>query len=92
MLSMSHLKNFTLAAADGEIGRLRDLYFDDETWTVRYVVPDTGDWLPGRRISPRGLSANGPRLNRPARGPWPGTLSPGCGRRRSEVPEPQSRR
>ena len=50
MLSMSQLKNFTLAAADGEIGRVRDLYIDDETWTVRYLVLDTGNWLPGRRV------------------------------------------
>lgn len=50
MLSMSQLESFTLAAVDGEIGRGRDLYFDDETWTVRYLVVDTGKWLPGRHV------------------------------------------
>jgi hypothetical protein len=59
MLSMSQLKNFTLAAADGEIGRVRDLYFDDDTWTVRYLVLDTGNWLPGRRVLVSPLSFAG---------------------------------
>jgi hypothetical protein len=26
------------------------LYFDDQTWDVRYLVVDTGDWLPGPRV------------------------------------------
>ena len=49
------LKGTTIAAKDGEIGSVQDLYFDDLTWTVRYLVVDTGTWLPGRQvlISPR---------------------------------------
>jgi len=38
-----------LHAADGDIGRVHDLYFDDRRWTVRYLVVDTRHWLPGRR-------------------------------------------
>jgi hypothetical protein len=26
------------------------LYFDDETWSVRYLVVDTGKWLSGRKV------------------------------------------
>jgi PRC-barrel domain len=46
-----------LRASDGEIGHVRDFYFDDKNWTVRYLVADTGRWLPGRLvlISPRAL-------------------------------------
>jgi hypothetical protein len=44
------LEGFTLGAADGDIGRIEDLYFDDQTWTVRYLVLDTSKWLPGRRV------------------------------------------
>lgn len=40
----------TLGASDGEIGRVQDLYFDDENWAVRYLVADTGTWLPGRKV------------------------------------------
>jgi uncharacterized protein YrrD len=37
-------------ALDGEVGTIRDFYFDDEMWTVRYMVVDTGAWLPGRQV------------------------------------------
>lgn len=43
-------KSSLLAARDGQIGRLKDFYFDDQTWTLRYLVADTGDWLPRRRV------------------------------------------
>lgn len=47
----------TLHATDGDIGSIADLYFDDERWTVRYLVVDTGGWLTGRKvlISPRAI-------------------------------------
>jgi hypothetical protein len=45
----SHLKGFHLGATDGEIGKLHDIFFEEPTWTVRYLVADTGRWLPGRR-------------------------------------------
>ena len=44
------LKGAPLAAQDGEIGHLKDFYFDDQTWTLRYLVADTGNWLPQRRV------------------------------------------
>jgi sporulation protein YlmC with PRC-barrel domain len=46
-----------LRATDGEIGHVRDFYLDDKTWTVRYLVADTGGWLRGRLvlISPHAL-------------------------------------
>ncbi len=45
-----NLKGVTIEAMDGDIGSVQDLYFDDQTWTVRYVVVDTGTWLPGRQV------------------------------------------
>ena len=44
------ITNFHLGADDGEIGRVKDLYFDDASWTVRYLVADTGTWLSGRLV------------------------------------------
>jgi hypothetical protein len=41
---------YTIRATDGEIGQVHDLYFDDQTWLVRYLVVDTGNWLSGRRV------------------------------------------
>jgi uncharacterized protein YrrD len=39
-----------LAATDGELGSINDLYFDDAAWVIRYLVIDTGGWLPGRKV------------------------------------------
>jgi len=44
------LKGVTIQATDGDIGSVQDLYFDDHLWTVRYLVVDTGTWLPGRQV------------------------------------------
>lgn len=48
--SIHHRFGQTLRASDGEIGHVRDFYFDDKNWTVRYLVADTGRWLAGRLV------------------------------------------
>jgi hypothetical protein len=50
MLTNSRLKDFTIRASDGELGTVDQLYFDDETWAIRYLIVDTGGWLGGRRV------------------------------------------
>jgi stress response protein YsnF len=62
LYNLSTLNGFGLSASDGEIGSLEDFYFDDDAWVIRYLVVDTGRWLPGRSvlISPRLLG----RVNR----------------------------
>lgn len=44
------LRRLAVHATDGDIGRVTDVYFDDETWTVRYLVVRTGNWLAGRDV------------------------------------------
>ncbi len=39
-----------LSAIDGEIGKVKDFYFDDNNWVVRYLIADTGNWLTGRTV------------------------------------------
>lgn len=39
-----------LGATDGDIGHVKDFYFDDKTWAIRYLVADTGSWLTGRQV------------------------------------------
>ena len=39
-----------IRAVDGEIGKVSDWYFEDDSWAVRYLVADTGRWLPGRLV------------------------------------------
>ncbi|MBL7857441.1 MAG: PRC-barrel domain-containing protein [Cyclobacteriaceae bacterium] len=48
--SIKSLIGFTLGATDGELGKVKDFYVDDETWTVRYLIVDTGNWLSGRVV------------------------------------------
>lgn len=48
--NLSALEGFPIRSLDGEIGLAVDTYFDDYTWTVRYLVVDTGKWLPGRKV------------------------------------------
>lgn len=48
--SIQHRYGQTIRATDGEIGHVKDFYFDDENWTVRYLVADTGGWLTGRLV------------------------------------------
>ena len=48
--SIKQLLGDKLAASDGEIGHVKDFYFDDHNWAVRYVVVDTGSWLSGRKV------------------------------------------
>ena len=44
------LHGSTIHALDGEIGRVDEILFDDEHWTVRYLIVDTGGWLSGRKV------------------------------------------
>jgi uncharacterized protein YrrD len=48
--TVKHLEHYAIHVADGFIGHVRDVYFDDHSWVVRYLVVDTGDWLPGRKV------------------------------------------
>ncbi len=44
-----------IQATDGEIGHVEDFIIDDETWAIRYLIIDTQNWWPGKKIllSPR---------------------------------------
>jgi hypothetical protein len=44
------LHGFTIRATDGELGTVDHLYFDDETWAIRYFTVETGGWLGGRPV------------------------------------------
>jgi sporulation protein YlmC with PRC-barrel domain len=48
--SVKSLIGCAMRATDGEIGKVKEFYFDDETWVVRYLIVDTGNWLSGRAV------------------------------------------
>ncbi|MHB1921147.1 MAG: PRC-barrel domain-containing protein [Chitinophagaceae bacterium] len=55
--NLNSLIGYSLEATDGRIGEVDEFYFDDHTWTIRYLILKTGNWLDGRRvlISPEAL-------------------------------------
>jgi hypothetical protein len=59
LIKAKTLNGYNLNALDGEIGKVKEFYFDDRHWAVRYLVADTGTWLTGRQvlISPYALGA-----------------------------------
>ncbi len=48
--SIKDLEGCTISATGGNLGRVTDLYCDDEAWAIRYLVVDTGSWLVNRKV------------------------------------------
>jgi sporulation protein YlmC with PRC-barrel domain len=48
--NINNLIGYSIEATDGEIGKVDDFYFDDETWTIRYMIVKTGNWSFGRKV------------------------------------------
>lgn len=48
--SLNELNGYIVHATDGDIGKVSEFYFDDIKWGIRYLVVDTGNWLPGRKV------------------------------------------
>src|SRR5271169_4822536 len=48
--SSKQLYGDKLGVSDGEIGHVKDFYFDDKSWAVRYLVADTSSWISGRLV------------------------------------------
>ncbi len=44
------LQGYKMDSLDGELGKIKEFYFDDRHWAIRYLVADTGKWLPGRQV------------------------------------------
>ncbi|CAN5604752.1 PRC-barrel domain-containing protein [soil metagenome] len=57
--NVNDLYGFSLAASDGSIGEVRDCYFDDQSWTIRFFVVETGVWLGGRKVLISPLALHG---------------------------------
>lgn len=47
---VKEIKECAIRATDGDIGRIDDVFFDDDLWTVRYLVVDTAAWLAERQV------------------------------------------
>lgn len=47
---LTPFNGFAIHAIDGDIGKVHDIYFDDQNWIIRYFVVETGGWLLGRSV------------------------------------------
>jgi hypothetical protein len=51
MLHLAHkIAGAAVRGTDGDIGSLADFYFEENRWTVRYLLIDTGKWFTGKRV------------------------------------------
>ncbi len=48
--SINKLIDFTISAKDGELGKVSEFFFDDLTWSIRYLIVETGSWLSERKV------------------------------------------
>jgi len=46
----SRMIGYHIVALDGEVGHVDDFLVDEGTWTVRYLVIDTSNWIGGRSV------------------------------------------
>jgi len=48
--NLKDLHGYALRATDGDVGTVKDFYFDDDRWVVRYLIAETGTWLASRQV------------------------------------------
>lgn len=59
LIKVKELIGYKINGHDGEVGSVDEYYIDDSSWTVRYLVANTGGWLTDRQvlISPNSIIA-----------------------------------
>jgi beta-lactamase superfamily II metal-dependent hydrolase len=52
---MEAVSGYHIHATDGEVGHVADFLVEDGDWSIHYLVVDTRNWWPGKKvlISPR---------------------------------------
>lgn len=60
MRRMKDMEGYSIAATDGIIGHVKDYYFDDAAWVIRYLVVETGTWLSRRKVLISPMAINQP--------------------------------
>ena len=48
--STEEVTGYHIETIDGKIGHVADFIIDDETWAIRYLVIDTRNWWPGKKV------------------------------------------
>lgn len=48
--STGQVLGFRIHARDGQVGHLSDFLIDDESWRIDYMVINTSNWWPGKKV------------------------------------------
>ncbi len=48
--SVEAVTGYHIHASDGEIGHVEDFLVEDGDWSIRYLVVDTKNWWPGKKV------------------------------------------
>ncbi len=48
--SLKNLKGYSIQAIDGEKGKVKNFLFDDDTWVIRYIEADLGNFFSEKRV------------------------------------------
>lgn len=48
--STRDVTGYHVQAQDGEIGHIDDFVIDDSNWMIRYIIVDTKNWWPGKKV------------------------------------------
>jgi sporulation protein YlmC with PRC-barrel domain len=48
--SANEVTGYHILASDGEIGHVEDILVEDDDWSIHYLVVDTNNWWPGRKV------------------------------------------
>jgi hypothetical protein len=54
------MEGCSISATDGIVGHVKDYYFDDETWVIRYLIVETGVWPSSRKVLISPVAINRP--------------------------------
>ena len=48
--STNKVSGYGIHATDDEIGHIEDFIIDEEAWAIRYLIIDTKNWWPGKKV------------------------------------------
>jgi len=48
--STRKVESYSIQGSDGEVGHVEDFVIDDENWNLVFLIVDTKNWLPGRKV------------------------------------------
>jgi hypothetical protein len=48
--SVEAVTGYHIHASDGEIGHVEDFLVEDADWSIHYLVVDTKNWWPGKKV------------------------------------------